>query len=202
MKIYGIAVYSDLRAERGRFQKLQSSPAGSGGLFSSNVLENLEKRSLPRLPEPGAMEAETPYYFVSEGEHHYIMLSKSNYVLAIVSRQSLVADTSKEQCEQDLKALFRLFHNIEHAYIRPLSVNTTLDKIVANPLGYIGKDLLISKVSDQIQEVKMIAMDNMEKLLERGEKIEALFPKTVQLEESSLEFKKRAEDLNRRCCWF
>lgn len=50
----------------------------------------------------------------------------------------------------------------------------------------------INKVLEDIEDVKTIARKNIDKVLERGDKLEALENKTIELEESSSQFKSSA----------
>jgi synaptobrevin family protein YKT6 len=62
----------------------------------------------------------------------------------------------------------------------------------------IDKTINIKK---NIEESKVILLDTLDSLLERGEKIDDLIGKTENLERLSEGFKKKAEDQN-KCCAF
>lgn len=57
----------------------------------------------------------------------------------------------------------------------------------------------VMKIDKDLRETKEIMMVNIEKILERGEKIEDLVDRTNELSTSSKLFVKQAEKLN-RCC--
>jgi hypothetical protein len=183
-----IGIYLDCRETKpGVFQKVNAAPQHKGGLFSSNPLANLEKHSLTQLPP--ILELNSLYSFHVNAEFHYI-LKTGKFLLTIASRKELFP-----------KELAFLFKNIEHVQLRPATVKVTLDDIVANPLGFIGKDILVGKVLQDVQELKVIALNDMDKMLDRGQKLEELYPRTIKLQDESLKFKEQAEKLN-KCCWW
>jgi len=59
----------------------------------------------------------------------------------------------------------------------------------------------LAKVKAQVSEVKGVMMDNIEKVLDRGEKIELLVDKTENLRFQAQDFQKKGTDLRRKM-WF
>lgn len=59
----------------------------------------------------------------------------------------------------------------------------------------------LGKVEDQINEVKGVMIQNIDKVLQRGEKIELLVDKTEQLNEHAVVFHKGSRDLRRQLMW-
>jgi len=59
----------------------------------------------------------------------------------------------------------------------------------------------ILKVKKEIDEVKSIMVENIEKVLERGDKIELLVEKTETLSHESVVFKSKSKDLKRHMWW-
>jgi len=59
----------------------------------------------------------------------------------------------------------------------------------------------ISKVREQIDEVQTIMVQNIERVLERGERIELLVDKTEALNSNALQFKKQSTNLRRAMFW-
>jgi len=88
----------------------------------------------------------------------------------------------------------KLFGSSKDTHLEVDGLSTLLSKYQnpdsADPLLKIDKDL---------KETKEIMLQNVEKILERGEKIEDLVQKTSDLSDSSKLFVKQAEKLN-RCC--
>lgn len=58
----------------------------------------------------------------------------------------------------------------------------------------------ITKLQDDIEEVKEIMQNNVQKVLERGEKLDEMVEKSEDLSRSSQEFYKASRKLN-RCCF-
>jgi vesicle-associated membrane protein 7 len=64
-----------------------------------------------------------------------------------------------------------------------------------------GSDAQVGQVRDQIEEVKGIMVENVDKILERGEKLSLLVDKTDDLNMESVTFKKQAVELKRKMWW-
>ncbi|KAI9016027.1 putative vesicle-associated membrane protein [Hyaloraphidium curvatum] len=59
----------------------------------------------------------------------------------------------------------------------------------------------VRQVQNEIDQVKDVMVSNIEKVLERGERIEILVDKTDTLNQRSIEFKKRSVQLRRQQWW-
>lgn len=58
----------------------------------------------------------------------------------------------------------------------------------------------ISRIQGKIEEVKGVMMENIDKVLDRGEKLDILVERTDELAEHSLTFKRGAKTLKRAVC--
>lgn len=156
-----------------------------------NQLKNVDDLLLNSDYYQTEMKPGLPYKFkAGPGEINYIFQpSGHDFILVISSRTKL-----------DPFEKGNLFRNIQHVYLRPDSVKTTLDDIIANPLGYTGRDILIGRIHKELDEVMVVMHDNIEKTIKRGESLDELESKALNLSEHSLEFKKTAERLNSGCC--
>ena len=65
--------------------------------------------------------------------------------------------------------------------------------------AYIKTEIKCKQAVDEIAQVRNIMIDNVEKILERGEKIEDLVKRSEYLSKSSKDFYRRSKKLN-RCC--
>ena len=134
-------------------------------------------------------------YYKVEGvdEHHYFKrIEDVNLVMAICSRKWL------ERAE-----LNNLFANIKDAHMGKSKLQTTLKNIIDNPMGYTRPpvDLKIDRTLKNLDEIKVVMLENIDKVLERGEKIHDLMGKTDILLEDSIKLNKGARKLNRcRIC--
>lgn len=63
------------------------------------------------------------------------------------------------------------------------------------------RDEMVTKVKQNIREVKAIVVENIEKLLERGEKIELLVNKTDKMQETTFKFETSARSLKNTLWW-
>ena len=182
MHLYAIAIYTS--SESHEFKRIAYSQKDKS-LFAKNELENFEKITLPALSKK--LQEQTIYFRQVEDEYHYVKAEEGR-VTAIATRGKLTT----EECGH-------LFKNINHVYTRPDVVKTTLDTIIANPLGYTGRDLLIGRLSDSLEEVKVIMMENIDKALERGENLEKLKERSQALADATIKFEKSSKRLN-SCC--
>lgn len=100
------------------------------------------------------------------------------------------------------KEMAYLFVNINHIDVGHKEITDTLDDILKNPLGYTGKDLLVKSVRRGVDQTKDVMLDNVDKLLDRGEKLEVLVSQTAELARSSQAFLENAKQLreNQQCC--
>lgn len=59
----------------------------------------------------------------------------------------------------------------------------------------------VARVAAEAEEVREIVVDNIDKLLERGERIQSLATKTDQLEAQAAQFQKVSNQLHRQLWW-
>ncbi|KAJ3363560.1 hypothetical protein GGF32_003932 [Allomyces javanicus] len=72
----------------------------------------------------------------------------------------------------------------------------------ATPVAPAGADMGKTKqVQAQVNEVVGIMQNNIEKVMERGEKLDSLATKTEDLQQSSLQFKKGATKVRKAMWW-
>jgi len=82
------------------------------------------------------------------------------------------------------------------------SFNTELKKLMVDyGTTKAGKEDAISNVQNEIDSVKNIMTENIERVLERGERIDLLVDKTDRLGGSAHEFRVRSKGLRRRMWW-
>ena len=58
----------------------------------------------------------------------------------------------------------------------------------------------IQKVQNEVEQVKEVMTDNIEKILKRGEKVEVLLNKSEQLSNESTIFRNSSKNLKRKIC--
>lgn len=87
------------------------------------------------------------------------------------------------------------------------SMNEEFSRIIQNRMDFYNSDQAdltldnIGAVKSQIEDVKGIMVQNIEKVLERGEKIELLVDKTDRLNQQAFKFESSSRNLRRAMAW-
>ncbi|PRP80471.1 synaptobrevin domain-containing protein [Planoprotostelium fungivorum] len=106
-----------------------------------------------------------------------------------------------------LEDLQKRFHSTygEHAKMaHSYSLNSDMSKIMKSLMEKYSSTTevdKINKIKNEIDETKNVMVANIEKVLERGERIELLVDKTEDLNRNALQFKKSSTAL-KRAMWF
>lgn len=81
--------------------------------------------------------------------------------------------------------------------------NTTFQRVLQSQMDYFNnpESDKISRLQGQIGEVREVMVENIEKVLARGEKIELLVERTDGLNEASNTFKNHSRTLKRTMWW-
>jgi len=159
--------------------------------FTSEVQNKLtNKYSFDKLIDELKREHAGNLYFYESQKHIYMKrIDDDNHFIVLVSRSKL---RPKEEGY--------LFVNATHAFVDPEKARVSFKNILDNPIGYTGKDCRFPAMQLELEELKAIAQRDIESLNERRELLECLDDKTISLNESSILFKERVENLNSRCC--
>lgn len=122
-------------------------------------------------------------------EKYYFGFKSAGSVYVIVSDTDIA----------NKKDLSLLFFNIINAYDD--NKDQTLKDILKNPTSYF-LDKKMELVQKELQETKSIMASNIEKILNRGEKLEDIVQKTALLAKQAKKFNYAAEDLadSYSCC--
>lgn len=194
MFIYALAIYDDIARLDSRVVKVDyAQKKQPNRLFPENLLASLDG-ALIADDFPASMASNVVYRYPSEDEREFLYFKRihanhRDVVLAIAIDKKL-----------DLMELAFLFTNMAHIYIRPEKVKISLQHMVDNPLNYIGKDLLVDSLAQQVSETKEVLIENIHKILKRGEKLEEAVAASHKLKLTSEHFKDKAEELNRCRC--
>mmetsp|Transcript_22002 Transcript_22002/g.35017 ORF Transcript_22002/g.35017 Transcript_22002/m.35017 type:complete len:180 (+) Transcript_22002:1-540(+) len=85
------------------------------------------------------------------------------------------------------------------------SLNEEFSKVIKERMDYYnsaGSNVDgLSAVKNQIEDVKGVMVENIEKVLERGEKIELLVDKTDRLNQQAFKFESSSRNLRRSMWW-
>jgi len=84
-----------------------------------------------------------------------------------------------------------------------MAMNDTFSRVLRDRTEFFSNDKnadKINKVKGEIEDAKQIMVKNIDKVLERGERIEMLVSKTDDLHTQSQSFKKKSTQLKRKMC--
>jgi len=104
---------------------------------------------------------------------------------------------------QDIKEQFLSTYRNRWQTANAYAFNTDFQHVLAQTAEKINnnKDDKISKIRENIDSIKSVMQVNIEKVLERGEKIELLVDKSEILEQHAFTFKKSATAVKRKFWW-
>jgi len=84
------------------------------------------------------------------------------------------------------------------------AMNSDFSRVLQNLMDYYSNNPSADKLNrlkGEVDEVKSVMVQNIEKVLERGEKIELLVDKTDSLSQNAFKFKKQSTQLKRAMWW-
>jgi len=105
---------------------------------------------------------------------------------------------------EDLKERFKATYGDRGKSALAYAMNEDFSKIMKSVMEYYSLNPnadKISRLKGDVDEVKSVMVQNIEKVLERGERIELLVDKTTELSQSAFKFKKQSTAL-KRSMWF
>jgi vesicle-associated membrane protein 7 len=106
---------------------------------------------------------------------------------------------------QDMKENFLAKYGVEAAQMAiAFSFNEEFSKIICQRMEYYNSGGAVDKIDtlkNQIDEVKDGMVQNIEKILERGEKIELLVDRTDRLNQQAFRFESSSRNLRRHMYW-
>ncbi|KTD26207.1 R-SNARE family protein [Legionella israelensis] len=174
MKCYAIAV--KFGAEKMEWVTAHSS------LWTSVFFQNMEKYY--------ELEVEKFLQGMKPGDQH--IAQKNGYCLHAQRHMDDYCIIITDQ----LLSRGQLAHLTTYLLVLEEKVNKS---IVFKDFEQYCSDRKLRQIKEELEETKKIMTDNIDKLLERGERIEQLIEKTEELSRNAKQFKHEAEELNR--CW-
>ncbi|CAO3618884.1 unnamed protein product [Cunninghamella blakesleeana] len=105
---------------------------------------------------------------------------------------------------QDLKEKFISTYGRERALSSPPYGLNEFSRVIAKQMEYFSTNPnsdKLKQVHGEIEQVKDVMAHNIERVLERGERIELLVDKTDNLNQQAFAFKKRSTQLKRAMWW-
>jgi len=104
----------------------------------------------------------------------------------------------------DLNNRFKATFSAKIQSAGPLAMNDTFGRVLQERMDFFSNDKSvdkISKVKGEIDDTKKVMIKNIDKVLERGQKIEVLVDKTEDLEQQSQSFRQKGTKLKRKMWW-
>jgi vesicle-associated membrane protein 7 len=105
---------------------------------------------------------------------------------------------------KDIKNRFRSTYGDRGKTAIAFAMNEDFSRVLAKQMDYFNNNPesdSISRVKGQIEEVKGVIIQDIEKVLARGERIELLVDKSAKLNESAFKFERRANRLKKAMWW-
>ncbi|XP_027367850.1 vesicle-associated membrane protein 727 isoform X2 [Abrus precatorius] len=164
------------------------------GNFSTIAVQCLQK-----LPSNSSK-----YTYSCDG-HTFNFLLDNGFVFLVVADESVgrsVPFIFLERVKEDFKkrygASIKNDNRFKIAYHLDREFGPTLKEHMQYCMNHPEEISKLSKLKTQITEVKGIMMDNIEKVLDRGEKIELLVDKTENLQFQADSFQRQGRQLRRK----
>lgn len=98
------------------------------------------------------------------------------------------------------KRWFRLYSDSGKTTTHNYAMNKSFKPFLKSKMNYFNNDLeanKLRKIKNQIQEIQNIMITNIDKVIERGERIDILVGKTDELVVRAEEFKRKTHELKR-----
>jgi len=105
---------------------------------------------------------------------------------------------------EDIKNRFKSAYGDRGKSALAYGMNADFSRVLQNQMDYYSNNPnadKINRVRGEIDEVKSVMVTNIEKVLERGERIELLVDRTENLNQAAFKFKKQSTQLKRAMWW-
>ncbi|BFZ15275.1 hypothetical protein BsWGS_18314 [Bradybaena similaris] len=103
----------------------------------------------------------------------------------------------------DIKHRFQSQYGVRALTALPYAMNSDFSQVLASQMKMISEEKpnQVTKVENQVEELKGIMVENIDRLAERGERLELLVDKTEELNANSVSFKRTSRNLARSMWW-
>ncbi|UYV82376.1 hypothetical protein LAZ67_21001865 [Cordylochernes scorpioides] len=141
-------------------------------------------------------DREYTYHVLVENGVTYLCSAYTNYGKRVP--YAFLTEVQKKFESGSLVA--RSLHAREHEFDRDFS-NVLAELMEKFSRGQGSTDDHVGKLKNQIDDVMGIMTQNIEKVMERGDRLEVLIDKTEDLEQSSSQFQTSSKRLRRKMCY-
>ena len=104
---------------------------------------------------------------------------------------------------QDVKQRFLASYEAAYPTAMAFQMNQEFSRVLARQMEYFSFDPRsdkIANVKDKIEDTKQVMVENIERIFDRGERMELLVSKTNELADSSFAFKQTSRNLKWTMC--
>ncbi|XP_041359054.1 vesicle-associated membrane protein 7-like [Gigantopelta aegis] len=103
----------------------------------------------------------------------------------------------------EIKRRFHSQYGVRAQTALPFAMNSEFSRVIASQMRYFTEEKpdQLSKVEDQVDELKGIMVKNIDQIADRGERLELLVDKTDELQSNAVSFKKTSRSLARSLWW-
>ncbi|CAG5115463.1 unnamed protein product [Candidula unifasciata] len=104
---------------------------------------------------------------------------------------------------KEIKHRFQSQYGTRAQTALPYAMNSDFSNVLAAQMKIISEEKpdQVTKVENQVEELKGIMVQNIDRLAERGERLELLVDKTEELNANSVSFKRTSRNLARSMWW-
>jgi len=176
---------------RGTHVLAENSSPGLTGNFSQVALVLLKK--IPK--EDGKLS-----YVYDKYVFHYMVWAELTY-LCMTDRE--FPRMTAFQFLEEIKTRFLATYGDRGKTAIAFAFNADFQRVLQQEMDRFNssKDDKVARVRDELTQVKDVMIKNIDKVLERGEKIELLVDKTEMLDQHAFKFKKQSTKLKRSMWW-
>lgn len=136
-------------------------------------------------------------------DQHYFHYFTSNELIVLCMSDSSFPRRVAFAFLEDAYERFTQNYGTSFASAMPFQMNEDFSRVLARQMEYFSFDPRadkIGQVKDRLDDTKKIMVENIERILDRGEHIELLVSKTDKLSESSFRFKQSSRNLRYAMC--
>eukprot|EP01103_Thecamoeba_quadrilineata_P016130 TRINITY_DN5311_c0_g1_i1.p1 TRINITY_DN5311_c0_g1~~TRINITY_DN5311_c0_g1_i1.p1 ORF type:complete len:226 (+),score=40.21 TRINITY_DN5311_c0_g1_i1:42-719(+) len=166
-----------------------STSSGNFHLIAKKLLENIS----PYEPKKSYAYDHHIFNYLVDDEITYLCMSDEDFG-QIVPFSFL----------NDIQNRFKAAYGNLGKTAAPFSMNEDFSRILQNQMTYFStsqSSTKIQKIKGDVDELKSVMVENIEKVVDRGERIELLVGQTETLQNHAIEFKKQSSILKKKMWW-
>ncbi|XP_025087433.1 vesicle-associated membrane protein 7-like [Pomacea canaliculata] len=149
---------------------------------------------------------------IPQNENSKLTYSHGSYLFHYIAEEKIIylciTDDDFERSKafsflNEIKRRFQSQYGMRAQTALPYAMNSEFSRIMATQMRLASdeKPDQLSKVQDEVDELKGIMVRNIDQIAERGERLELLVDKTEDLSAHSVTFKKTSRGLARSLWW-